>query len=194
MKLLVFSDIHGDKAALQKLMDIEADYYFADGDLANWGRGLDQMGPILQKRADRMYVLPGNHESEHDIEQFSKQYGFHNFHARSMQIGKFAIAGLGYSNPTPFNTPGEYSEEELAKRLEPFAGLDPLILMFRRSQPSSTARVARCISAARRCGTLSIFISRITSIAGTSTRRRECTRSLGALRLGTWASAGNYSI
>ena len=129
MRLLVFSDIHGDKAALERLMDVEADYYFADGDLANWGRGLDQLGPILKKRADRMYVLPGNHESEADIEQFSKQYGFHNFHGRSMQIGKFAVAGLGYSNPTPFHTPGEYSEEELAKRLEPFAVLDPLILI-----------------------------------------------------------------
>src|SRR5512138_966587 len=28
MKLLVFSDIHGDYAALERLMKIEADYYF----------------------------------------------------------------------------------------------------------------------------------------------------------------------
>ncbi len=27
------------------------------------------------------------------------------------------MAGLGYSNPTPFHTPGEYSEAELAERL-----------------------------------------------------------------------------
>ncbi|MBZ5609845.1 MAG: hypothetical protein LAP38_16410 [Acidobacteriia bacterium] len=45
MKLLIFSDIHGDKAALEKLMATEADYYFADGDLANWGRGIEQLGP-----------------------------------------------------------------------------------------------------------------------------------------------------
>ena len=32
MKLLIFSDIHGDKAALEKLMNVEADYYFAAGD------------------------------------------------------------------------------------------------------------------------------------------------------------------
>ena len=129
MKLLIFSDIHGSKSALEKLMAIEADYYFADGDLANWGRGLDQLGGLMQKRADRMYVLPGNHESEADIQRFCETYGFHRFHGQSFQIGKYAVAGLGYSNPTPFNTPGEYSEEELASRLEKFSGLDPLVLI-----------------------------------------------------------------
>ena len=83
MKLLIFSDIHGDKAALEKLMAIEADYYFAAGDLANFGRGLDAMGPILQKRAERMYVLPGNHESEADIARFCREFGFHDFHGRT---------------------------------------------------------------------------------------------------------------
>ena len=39
------------------------------------------------------------------------------------------MAGLGYSSPTPFNTPGEYSEAELAERLERFAKLDPLVLI-----------------------------------------------------------------
>ena len=36
---------------------------------------------------------------------------------------------MGYSNPTPFNTPGEYSEKELGRRLAQFAGLKPLILV-----------------------------------------------------------------
>ncbi len=129
MKLLIFSDIHGDRSALEKLMATEADYYFADGDLANWGRGLEQLGPIMQRRAERMYVLPGNHESDRDIAQFCEQYGFHDFHGQSIEIGGYQVAGLGYSNPTPFDTPGEYSEEELAARLENFSALDPLILI-----------------------------------------------------------------
>ena len=106
-KLLIFSDIHGDKAALERLMAIEADYYFAAGDLANFGRGLDAMGPIMRQRAERMYVLPGNHESEADIARFCREFGFHDFHGRTMEIAGYNVAGLGYSNPTPFNTPGE---------------------------------------------------------------------------------------
>jgi Icc-related predicted phosphoesterase len=129
MKLLIFSDIHGDKAALETLLAIEADYYFAAGDLANFGRGLDAMGPIMQKHAQQMYVLPGNHESEADIARFCREFGFHDFHGRTMDIAGYHVAGLGYSNPTPFDTPGEYSEQELAERLRKFNGLDPLVLI-----------------------------------------------------------------
>lgn len=110
-------------------MATEADYYFAAGDLANFGRGLDAMGPILQKRAGRMCVLPGNHESEAAIARFSRDFGFLDFHGVTMEIAGYHVAGLGYSNPTPFNTPGEYSEQELRDRLRKFSGLDPLVLI-----------------------------------------------------------------
>ena len=130
MNLLIFSDIHGDKAALEKLMATEADYYFAAGDLATFGRGLDTLGPIMHKRADRMYVIPGNHESESDIADFCREYGFHDFHGQTMEIAGQTVAGLGYSNPTPFNTPGEYSEDQLAARLAGFARLSPRIVIF----------------------------------------------------------------
>jgi len=110
-------------------MDIEADYYFAAGDLANFGRGLEAMGPIMQKRAGQMYVLPGNHESEDDIARFCEEFGFHNFHGQKMRIAGYHVAGLGYSNPTPFDTPGEYSEQELRERLSKFSGLHPLVLI-----------------------------------------------------------------
>lgn len=129
MRLLIFSDIHGDTGALQKLMDTEADYYFAAGDLVNWARGFEKVGPVMQPRADRVYVIPGNHESEPDIERFCGKYGFHNFHGQTMKLGAHTIGGLGYSNPTPFNTPGEYTEEQLAERLAPFSGVSPLVMV-----------------------------------------------------------------
>jgi Icc-related predicted phosphoesterase len=134
MKLLIFSDIHADYAALERAMKIDADYYFAAGDLVNWARGLDRVGPILAQRGEKVYVLPGNHESEGDIERLCGDYGLHNFHGGTLtidghQIGEYQAAGLGYSNPTPFDTPGEYSEAELAERLAKFADVKPLILI-----------------------------------------------------------------
>src|SRR5271170_7669842 len=122
---LIFSDIHNDARALEKLMDIDADYYFAAGDLVSWARGLDNMGEIMKRRAGRVYVLPGNHESEQDIQVFCGKFGFVNFHGRTLETSGVHVAGLGYSSPTPFDTPGEYSEPELAARLEKFAGLKP---------------------------------------------------------------------
>jgi Icc-related predicted phosphoesterase len=129
VKLLVFSDIHGDYPALARLMKTEADYYIAAGDLANWGRGLDRCGEILRERAGRVYVVPGNHESDRQIADLCEKHGLSYFHGQSFEAGGYHFAGLGYSTPTPFDTPGEYSEDELAERLVPFAGLEPLILI-----------------------------------------------------------------
>jgi Icc-related predicted phosphoesterase len=128
-RALIFSDIHGDSRALNKLLDIEADYYFAAGDLANFGRGLEEMGEILRRREGKMYVMPGNHESSRDIALLCARFGFVNFHEKTMQIGETHVAGLGYSNLTPFDTPGEYTEEEIAARLTKFEGLHPLVLI-----------------------------------------------------------------
>src|SRR5687768_17338160 len=105
MKLLVFSDIHNDKKALEKLMAIEADIYVCAGDLVSWARGLDGMAELLKPHADKMYMLPGNHESETDIARLCDRHGFQNLHCKSIEVDGVHIAGLGYSNPTPFNTP-----------------------------------------------------------------------------------------
>jgi Icc-related predicted phosphoesterase len=129
MKLLVFSDIHNDWAALKRLMEIEADYYFAAGDLVTWSRDLDACGRILSRRAERLYYLPGNHESADVISALARKYGLHFFHGQHFQVEGHHIAGLGYSNPTPFNTPGEYTEEGLSRRLAAFAELNPLVLV-----------------------------------------------------------------
>ncbi len=110
-------------------MAIDADYYFAAGDLVNWGRGLDKMGEIMRPRGERVYVLPGNHESAEDIAAFCLRFGFINFHGGTLQIGETNLAGLGYSSPTPFDTPGEYSEEEMAERLAKLESPKPAVMI-----------------------------------------------------------------
>jgi Icc-related predicted phosphoesterase len=129
MNLLIFSDIHGDLASLERLMETDADYYVAAGDLVNFGQGLKRCGEILAKRADCVYVLPGNHETAEQIAGLCREFGLHDFHERHAQWGRYQVAGLGYSSPTSFHTPGEYSEAELARKLEAFAGLAPLVLI-----------------------------------------------------------------
>lgn len=129
MRLLIFSDIHNDTRALDRLLAMEADYYVSAGDVVTWARGMDQVGRVLARRAGRMYMLPGNHESERDIEEMCREFGLQPFHGRMMEVNGQWVAGLGYSSPTPFNTPGEYSEREMAERLERFSGLTPLVLI-----------------------------------------------------------------
>ena len=128
-KVLIFSDLHNDRPALEKLMAVEADAYFAAGDLVSWGRGLNKMGEVMRARGGRVYVIPGNHESAKDIESFCAEFGFVNFHGATAEIGGVRFAGLGYSSPTPFDTPGEYSEDEMAERLEQFVAWKPQVLI-----------------------------------------------------------------
>ena len=129
MKILVFSDIHGDLRRLRELADTPADIYIAAGDLVTWSKGLSDCGRILEPLGERVWVLPGNHESSEHITRFCSQFGLRDFHEQVFEAGGYHFAGLGYSNPTPFNTPGEYSEQELSEKLEKFAGVSPLVLV-----------------------------------------------------------------
>lgn len=129
MTALIFSDIHSDLKALQRLAATPADHYFCAGDLVSWARGLDACGEILRPLGERVHVIPGNHESAAQIAAFCTRFGLDDFHGKTMELGGCHFGGLGYSNPTPFDTPGEYSEEELAERLTPFGGLEPLVMI-----------------------------------------------------------------
>jgi len=131
-RILLFSDIHGDLRALERIVARPADVYVADGDLSNFGRGLDRCGEILKPLGARLWVLPGNHETHADTKSFCEKFGFFDFHRQARTIdsasGPVHWAGLGYSNITPFQTPGEYTEEEIAAALVPFDSLAPLYL------------------------------------------------------------------
>jgi Icc-related predicted phosphoesterase len=130
VKLLIFSDIHSDLKTLERHMETDADYYFAAGDLVNWARNLDAAGEILKRRSKQVYVIPGNHESPKQIAQLCSKYGLNNFHGGRIEIDGYQVVGLGCSNLTPFGTPGEYTEEEIARRAEAFSGVKPMIAIF----------------------------------------------------------------
>ena len=138
MRVQVFSDIHGDRRALEKVAAVEADLYICAGDLATWGKGLDACGETLRPLGGKLWALPGNHETADQIAEFCAKFGFNDFHGRTFEHDGWRFAGLGYSNPTPFNTPGEYSEDELGDRLAPFAELSPLVLVCH-APPKDTA-------------------------------------------------------
>lgn len=133
MRLLIFSDIHGDSRALEKIAAQAADIYISAGDLSNFGRGLDRCGEILKPLGKRLWALPGNHETHEQMRGFCDKFGFVDFHRQLQTLpsaaGETYWAGVGYSNITPFNTPGEYSEDEIAGALAAFEGKTPLYLV-----------------------------------------------------------------
>ncbi|WP_031496919.1 metallophosphoesterase family protein [Bryobacter aggregatus] len=199
MNILFFSDIHTDWAALHRLLDLEADYYFCLGDLVSWRKHLNLAGEILQRRAGKTFVIPGNHESASDIEDLCNQYGLENLHGKTKNLGGVSIAGLGFSNPTPFHTPGEFTEEELEQQL---ARLRPSILWF---SPAIALRKTRLSTLVPGAGTLVLPLSRallsrfprVIFCAVTSMRPPGSPRNWEAeegRQVLTWASGAIFSI
>lgn len=129
MKVLLFSDIHGDVRALERLVAEAADIYISAGDLSNFGKMLDRCGEVMKPLGERAWMLPGNHETEKQNAEFCARFGFTDFHRQIRKIGSSTWAGLGYSNITPFNTPGEYTEDEISSALCEFDGLRSLHLV-----------------------------------------------------------------
>lgn len=106
-----------------------ADLYICAGDLATFRKGLDRCGEVLAPLRERLWVLPGNHETHEDTQALCARHGFVDFHRAIRKIGGIEWAGLGYSNITPFKTPGEYTEEQIAEALAPFDGIEKLRLV-----------------------------------------------------------------
>jgi len=57
MKVLIFSDIHGDIRALEKVVRQPADIYIAAGDLSTFKKSLDRCGEVLAPLGEKVWVL-----------------------------------------------------------------------------------------------------------------------------------------
>ncbi|MGA6957736.1 MAG: metallophosphoesterase family protein, partial [Candidatus Acidiferrales bacterium] len=87
MKILIFSDIHGDLGALERVVARPADIYIAAGDLSNFAKGLERCGEILKPLGERLLVLPGNHETHAQTKAFCEKFGFVDFHRQAKILG-----------------------------------------------------------------------------------------------------------
>lgn len=133
MKILIFSDIHGDVRTLEELVMQPADVYIAAGDLSTFRRRLDLCSEVLKPLGEKLWLLPGNHETHNDTRALCERFGFVDFHRQVRTLdsntGPTRWAGLGYSNITPFKTPGEYTEEQIAEALAGFDAAKPQYLV-----------------------------------------------------------------
>ncbi len=64
MKLLVFSDIHGDDGSLERILEKsrECDAMICCGDLGMFGEGLKKSLEKLKKTGKKLFITHGNHE------------------------------------------------------------------------------------------------------------------------------------
>jgi len=131
MKLLAFSDLHGEEAALESLQRIapDFDHVLICGDIS---RSVSFAEDVL-KAFPNAFVIPGNWDSEqvNNVLASSKQW----IHGKRVKLtAGINIAGFGYSPPTPFGTFGEMSEQDIYSGMAKLK-LDSSTLLMLHSPP-----------------------------------------------------------
>ncbi|MDH3976263.1 MAG: metallophosphoesterase [Deltaproteobacteria bacterium] len=120
MKIIAFGDIHEKITNLDLLSHkiSEADLLLITGDLTQFG-GLKTAAPVIEKlRSLNPNTLMQAGNLDHpEVEGYLEALGI-SLHGRGHVLGEIGIFGCGGGNPSPFNTPNEFAEEEIAQILK----------------------------------------------------------------------------
>lgn len=143
MLIVSFGDIHMSLRNIERLAPElrVADLVILSGDLTNFGGAQDAARVLeaTQRHARAVLALSGNLDHLEVID-FLRTRGI-SLHGESRRIGDLGIFGCGGSNVTPFRTPTELSEEEIAALLERgYAEVAdaPRVLMVCHTPPAQT--------------------------------------------------------
>ena len=129
MKILCIADIHGELDFVSKAGKFAKKQGIKDiiilGDFPAYGKFRDVRHELknveyvlrtLKELNLNVLAIPGNCDSREILELFEK---FNvNLHDKVRDIYGTRFVGLGGSNPTPFNTPFDLSEEEIYIKLK----------------------------------------------------------------------------
>jgi len=100
MKILAFTDLHGDKEAVQAILkkSAEADILICAGDISDWGEHDKIMLKELEKAGKPMLLIPGNHEIKEELRITAEEFEYVIYiHKGSYQLGEYIF--FGYGNP-----------------------------------------------------------------------------------------------
>jgi Icc-related predicted phosphoesterase len=118
MRIIGFGDIHMNLGAVENIPGIRsADCIIITGDITNFGVREDAAAVL-----DRLHSINGNilgvagNLDQPDVAVYLEERGI-SLHGTGRILEGLGIMGLGGSNYTPFQTPYEFSEQELASFL-----------------------------------------------------------------------------
>lgn len=100
MKVLAFTDLHGNKRAIESLLKKakEADLLVCAGDISNWGQSTLSTLRELAKAEKPMILLPGNHEIQEELAELAQKFDYVIYlHKGCYQFGDHIFFGYGNS-------------------------------------------------------------------------------------------------
>ncbi len=113
MRVLAVADVHAEEYVADRLRVLvsknDYDAAFVVGDLTT--RGPVVFAERFLEFLPNPFVVHGNMDSPQVLELIEKSGA--SVHLRSRKLGDYTVVGCGGSNPTPFNTPVEYAEDQL---------------------------------------------------------------------------------
>jgi Icc-related predicted phosphoesterase len=143
MHIIAFGDIHMECAGIEKITGLsKADLVIITGDFTNCG-GKEDASTILnviRRINPKIYAVLGNMD-EASVGNYLDELGI-NIHGKGFVLGDLGIFGVGGSNPTPFNTPTEFSEEELGNivnKAYQYVTQAPIKVLISHTPPINTA-------------------------------------------------------
>jgi len=98
MKILAFVDLHGDKDALDKIKEKskQVDLVLCAGDLTFFEQDLDYFLEELNKLGKKVLIIPGNHESEENLVELTKDLeNVYQIHRGMFVKDDYLILGYG---------------------------------------------------------------------------------------------------
>jgi len=121
MRLLAISDPHGDYAHIPLLMREagEVDCVLLAGDITNFGPDelAYELFDLLEPLGCPVLAIPGNCDQRSILSTLDASKAI-NLDNAVQTIGDITFIGIGGSNPTPFDTTFERSEDELKTMLD----------------------------------------------------------------------------
>jgi Icc-related predicted phosphoesterase len=118
MRIIAFGDIHMNPGDVENIPGIRsADFIIITGDITNFGSRKDAERVIQKLLTINSNILgvAGNLDQP-DVARYLEEIGS-SLHGKGRILNGLGIVGLGGSNFTPFKTPNEFSEQELANFL-----------------------------------------------------------------------------
>ncbi len=121
MRMLVISDIHGSKSMLKRVIEearkVAVDLVVVCGDITDFGSLIEAKRVLrMIQEVGKTVFVPGNCDPP-TLLSVSRVGAAYQLHCRRLTVKGVTFAGLGGSNITPFSTPIEFCEGELANML-----------------------------------------------------------------------------
>ena len=140
MRIAVLSDIHGD---LHKLPDCaetlkNSDCIIVAGDISRHGDFYEIETVIneLSHLNKNIFAVPGNMDGEKSVQLLEKLKV--NIHGKKVEFKGYKIVGCGGATKTPFGTPFEISEEDLANCINANLSEDEKTILVCHNPPYKT--------------------------------------------------------